>query len=411
MSNKDDEQEKATRRSFFNRPTAEQAANAGARVVKPPVVSNEVRESQPVAEGKREQRAGLPSLPGQQVRRVGEKVHGAEPLIASGEWDEDSEAPAYGLGAEGVRPDEQEKSLPKSTKGKKKKSKYPSFTLRERDVELMQLLARYKFAFRSQIERYFDTRDMSRRLTQLGRAGLLRNEMLTQSQALWTPTQPGMDVAGYDLPVLSHGRISASTVAHTVGLVNLGVDLERGYKDSRLLGDRNWPYPFHINADGSLSPGETVITERMITQAWNRQRLIYPEPRDVNALFAKLVELGEPGEFGGEAADGEEWSFVMRAPGVQHTPDMVLVRPRGEDGSCRNIAIELELSPKPVKAWRQILTMYKSSPVFATVIYFTHKPSIARAMKGINDAHVGMDAARFSVRKYSPLNGGLPFWG
>lgn len=343
------------------------------------------------------------------------------PLAIAEEWTDDTATDTtYGLGAEGKRDWEdglnQSNGLLSASARKKRKRR---FVLTERDIDILTLLGKYRFGYRSQIERFCDTKDLSRRLTQLANAGYLRNEMITQTQALWTPTQLGLDAADLDVPVLAGGRIAPSTIAHTVGLLNIGMELEMGRKDSVLLGDPDWPYKYrkHENmSTGELEyfPGETIITERMITQSHNQRKNLYEGDLDRIRKEVDKVMSAKPNRsgYGAEAEEGDEFMYVMHAPGRQHTPDMVLQRPRDpKTGASQHVAIELELSSKTVREWRNILTMYAQSKTFQTVVYFTHKRSIVNGLRSVNAEHVRLPPDRFVIRKYIPTNRNVPFWG
>lgn len=385
----------------------------------PPVKAPDVK---PAVEKKRK---GLPTTPSPSIvdgsveRKVNPRY--VSPLAVADEWTEDTTTDTtYGLGAEGKRDWEdglnQNTGLMTPSARKKRKRR---FVLTERDVAILTLLGKYRFGYRSQIERFCDTKDLSRRLTQLANAGYLRNEMITQTQALWTPTQLGLDAADLDVPVLAGGRIAPSTIAHTVGLLNIGMELEMGRKDSVLLGDPDWPYKYRRYENQSTGlleylPGETIITERMITQSHNQRKNLYDGDLDRVRKEIDKVMSAKPNRsgYGAEAEEGDEFMYVMHAPGRQHTPDMVLQRPRDpKTGLSQHVAIELELSSKTVREWRNILTMYAQSKTFQTVVYFTHKRSIVNSLRAVNAEHVRLPPDRFVIRKYIPTNRNVPFWG
>lgn len=356
-----------------------------------------------------------PSLYGDEVV----EETGVSPLAVVEEWSEDeSTDTTLGLGAEGKRSSEEGLNQRTGAVGKKRVRR---FTLNERDVAIIRLLGKYRFGYRTQVERYCDRKDLSRRMTQLANAGYLRNEMVTQTQALWTPTQAGLDVAGLDVPALTHGKITPTTIGHTVGLLNLGIDLEMGTKDNNILKDPRWPYAYRreMNDDGTyrMEMGETIVTERMIVQSYNRAKALYTEKEMKHQLEEALNWKPKHGadtlqSFGPEAKEGNEWMFVIFSPSKTHTPDMVLVRPRNQDGSCNHIAIELELTPKSIPEWRRILSSFKGSRMYLTTAYFTHKRTIANSLTALNTQHIGMDPQReFVVLKYIPANRNLPFWG
>lgn len=336
-------------------------------------------------------------------------------LASSEDWDDDrSNDPHTGPAAEGRRPEEAGVNTRTGTTKKKRR-----LQITDRDVQMIKLLGRYKFGYRSQVEAYCERRDLSRRLTQLKNHGLLRDERLTQNHAVWTPTQAGIEMVGLDVPNLAHGKVSPATIGHTVGLLNLGIGFEKGDEANNLLGEAEYPHEWRREQNRDLTyrleQGETVITERMIAQSWRRVTSLYDD-HEVAAMYRKAVEWkpSRPGElnaFGPEAEEGNEWMFVGQKPFKAHVPDMVLVRPRNPDGSARHIAIELELNTKPLGEWRRILSGFKGSPMFSTVAYFTHKRSVREGVRGVNAKDVGMvEGSELIIKKYVPRLDN-PFWG
>lgn len=319
------------------------------------------------------------------------------------EWTDDasldeSDAP----GAEGLR--DYEKVAPR----KKRKR---SVRLVDRDMEIVELLARYKFVYRRQIERHFGVKNLSRRLTQLAKAGLIRNEKITESAAVWTATQAGIEWVEMTVPPMSHGRIAPSTLSHTIGLFKLGSDFERGDKGANIFGE-GWPFDWRrvTEYDGSYDfvKGETVLTERVITQSYNRTLAIHKIDWMVqefeNAMRWKPAP-GATGEdlYGPEADEGNEWMFVGLPPFKAHVPDMVLMRPRNPDGSVQHVAIELELKAKKVSALKEILVNFKASRVFKKVVYFTHKRQVVNDLINVDKNYVGL-GDKLMVKRYIPEN-------
>lgn len=319
------------------------------------------------------------------------------------EWTDDASLDeADAPGAEGLR--DYEKATPR----KKRKR---SVRLVDRDMEIVELLARYKFVYRRQIERHFGVKNLSRRLTQLAKAGLIRNEKITESAAVWTATQAGIEWVEMTVPPMSHGRIAPSTLSHTIGLFKLGSDFERGDKGANIFGE-GWPFNWRrvTEYDGtySFTKGETVLTERVITQSYNRTLAIHKIDWMVEE-FEKAMRWkpapGATGEdlYGPEADEGNEWMFVGLPPYKAHVPDMVLMRPRNPDGSVQHIAIELELKAKKISALKEILVNFKASRAFKKVVYFTHKRQVVNDLINVDKNYVGL-GDKLMVKRYIPEN-------
>lgn len=340
-------------------------------------------------------------------------------LASSEEWDDDETTDTtLGLGSEGTR--DSEVGVNHKTGIVKNRKKRVQLT--ERDIAIIRLLGKYKFGYRTQIESFCDRKDLSRRLTQLGNAGLIRSEKITQNQAVWTPTQAGIEITGLEVSTLTHGRIQPTTIAHTVGLLNLGIGFEKGDPRNNLLRDASWPCDWRkeLNRDQisyRLERGETVVTERMVERSWKRQLAMYGEDDLVYQFQQAMAWRPRAGAtgldlFGPESEEGNEWMFTGMPPYKAHIPDMVLVRPRNPDGSVQHVAIELELSSKSIPEWRRILEGFKASEAFKTVAYFTHKRTVKDGLLAVNKNHVGLDVgSELLMMKYVPRVDNLPFWG
>jgi hypothetical protein len=337
-------------------------------------------------------------------REVKRQVSEKSPLAGSESWeDEDIPDTHLGLNAEAPAP---------------KKKKKAKLALTKRDIEIITLCARYRFAYREQIQHYFQSENVRNRLTRLADEGLLRKDMVTQNQALWLPSQAGLDVADLDLTHIERGRYSATSIAHSIGLLNLGIDLEKGWEN--ILKEDVWPNFNRVDKQGNRLQGETVITEREITNSFNRLKGIAKgdarKTADVSSELLKLrnealAEIPAPGKLSLEMREGMAGLFVGYFQNKSHTPDMVIARPRSQDGTSNHIAIELELNPKPIPDWIRILRSFKSDPMFSSVIYFTHKRSIMNQLTEVNKKHVGLTPEQFKILKYTPRNDSIPFWG
>lgn len=333
------------------------------------------------------------------------KVTGKSPLAGSETWDDEDVPDTHlGLNAEAAQP--------------KKARKKAKLALTKRDIEIITLCARYRFAYREQIQHYFQSENVRNRLTRLADEGLLRKDMVTQNQALWLPSQAGLDVADLDLTHIERGRYSATSIAHSIGLLNLGIEFEQGWEN--LLKEDVWPNLNRADRHGNRLQGETVITEREITNSFNRLKGIAKgdarKTADTSQELLRLRNdaLGEipaPGKMPMEMREGMAGLFVSYFQNKSHTPDMVIARPRSQDGTSNHIAIELELNPKPIPDWIRILRSFKADPMFKSVIYFTHKRSINNQLTEVNKKHVGLSPEQFKIFKYTPRNDSIPFWG
>jgi len=326
------------------------------------------------------------------------------PLIQVGSddsWDEDN--PAF---EDGEMESDEARQFVTASRGVR---------ITERDIDIIRFLARFRYAHGIQVARYVNSshRAIEQRLTKLGKAGLLRREDVTKGQALWTPTAWGLSAADLDYSAIGAGKISYVTIAHTLGLVNLGIELETGGEN--VLGLAGHPRRNRIK-NRTLITGETLITEREIRQAESRVKKALTRI-DIEHMFRNsLAEWKANGSHGAspELVPGNEAMFVIwatKSGRSDHVPDLVVAGARDKNGVPGNHAIELELNTKSTKEWERILrTFADAGDLYAHTHYFTHKRTISEALKKIAK-DVGLGDDRFSVHPYTPKQGGLPFWG
>jgi hypothetical protein len=324
------------------------------------------------------------------------------------DWDEEDEGTAAGLGGE-IDDSYVEPQYSKA------------FHLTERDIVIMRFLARYRYAYVDQIARLVDStpRTIVARMRILEKRGFLRKEPITDKQYLWTTRKAGNILADISFPEIKKGSISYATIAHTIGLGNLGVEFEREAGGKDLLGEgkgienyvppsNRWKLGIWFNPDGKV-PGEMTVTEREVRQGqlrWRGKRST-KEMRDLVTAAATSTDSAP------ELEEGNEGLFVVYGAGGkggEHIPDLVIARERDSEGHPQHIAVELELTPKTNADWRKILRNYRDNgDMYSKIYYFTHKRSISSALIKLAEAEGLQD--KFLVRKYTPVNGRMPFWG
>lgn len=296
------------------------------------------------------------------------------------------------------------------------------FHLTDRDITIIRFLARYRYAYNFQIARLVRTsvKGIRPRLRTLAERGFIRKQVVTGTQHIWLSTKAGNLVADSDLSPIKKGEISWVTVAHTLGLGNIGIELETGGEN--YLKEDEWPRWNNVDIRGRAMLGERVITEKEIRagqQKWRMNRTTAemrevteeaindPGDQEVNERTGE-VEYSMPPE----ALEGNEGLFVIYAPSGEHIPDMVISRGRDENGKPINIAIELELHEKTHADWRRILKAYKEyGDMYDKVIYFTQKRNISNQLQKINNSEIFLPPEKFMIRKYIPKNEREPFWG
>lgn len=332
----------------------------------------------------------------------------AKSAVEAGDWDDVGKDTVKGLNAEG------DTNTPEPELGS-------GFHLTERDILIIRFLARYRYAYNFQIARLCDTspKAINIRLRKLAERGFIKKKTVTGAQHIWLSTKAGNLVADVDLPAIKDGQLSWVTVAHTLGLVNIGVELEIG--GDNLLKEVEWPLYNKRDRKGNPVIGERVLTEKEIRQGQQKWRMNRTTAEMRDMVEAAVVDTGNAyvNEATGEISypdapellEGNEGLYVVYGT-LEHIPDMVIQRGRDADGKPVNIAIELELNQKTTEDWKRILRTYRDyGSMYDKVIYFTHKRSIYNLLNKINQEDIGLPPEKFMIRQYVPKNDREPFWG
>jgi len=324
--------------------------------------------------------------------------------ISVRDWDDNTEDdPIYGLGSDNDV--KEKKNKPKTNQ---------KLVLNERDYIMMSFMTRYRYCYSDQLARLVgaENKDIRARLTKLEKAGYIRREVITRNQDLWLTRKAGLQIIGSPYAAIQKGQVSTLYIQHTIGVGNLAVELEMGDGGKNILGEEEFPkmnrYPYGMYNPGEEASvlGEMTVTEREIRSA---NRVLRGGNQETTLDLKYKVEAAVNDTTAPERLEGNEWMFVVYGKG-EHVPDLVVHRPRGENGKPAHIAIELELTAKDLPGWRRILKWYKEYGImYDKVYYFTHSRTIATRLQKVIDE---LDLAeRVIVRKYIPNNNRGPFWG
>jgi hypothetical protein len=382
--------------------------SAPERLVRPSLILRGDRGAAFPSRPAKPERKPFQALPEDEVKPRGQYSRKIESNIEFEEWSDDTSTDtSIGLGGE----NDVDWVEPQYSK---------AFHLTTRDIIMMRFLARYRYAYTDQLARLVDSmpRTVSARLRVLEKRGFVHRQAVTERQYLWTTRKAGNLIVDINFPEIRKGSLSYATIAHTIGLANLGVELEREAGGKDLLGEgknlsswvmpeNRWKLGIWGNPEGKVT-GEMTVTEREIRQGQLRWRggRSSKEMRDLVSLAAGTGEASE-------LEEGQEGLFVIYGAGGkggEHIPDLVVARDRDEDGKPQHLAIELELTPKSTADWRKILRNYRDNgEMYSKIYYFTHKRSISTALHKVNE-EVGL-GDRLVVRKYVPMNSSMPFWG
>lgn len=319
-------------------------------------------------------------------------------------WTDDTSSdPHIGLGSENDVNSKENK--PKVNK---------KVVLNERDYIMMSFMTRYRYCYSDQLSRLVgaENKDVRARLSKLEKEGFIRREVITRGQDLWLTRKAGLQMIGSPYSAINKGQVSTLYIQHTIGVGNLGVELEMLGEGKNILGEPDFPkmnrYPYGIyNPDEAPSlTGEMTVTEREIRSS---NRVLKGGNSETTLDLKNKVEAAVLNHSAPERLEGNEWMFVVYGKG-EHFPDLVIHRGRSPEGKPQHIAVELELTAKDLPSWRRILKWYRDYGImYGKVYYFTHNRTIAtRLHKVIEELNMEDFVV---VRKYVPANNRGPFWG
>lgn len=314
----------------------------------------------------------------------------------------------------------------KSSKGSKgRKPSRPGFSIQERDITLLRFLTKYQFSYVDALARVLNSspQSVTNRLRILEAHDLVKRQVIAAGSTLWQARKAGIELAGMSFTE-NKKSISFATIRHTVGLVNLAAELEREAPDGKdilgLVDKFGEPFPVMNRFPGGirlygeevdsvdLTYGEMTVSEREIRQGQKRYR-----GGRSSAEMREMVELAVLSSEAPELEEGNEGLFVVYGSGGktgEHVPDLIVTRPRGEDGRPNHFAIELELTAKSPYDWKRILRSYRDNGgMYSRIYYFTPDRPIANMIRNA-DEEVGL-GDRLIIRKYTPKNKRQPFLG
>jgi hypothetical protein len=299
------------------------------------------------------------------------------------------------------------------------------FQIQERDITLLRFLTKYQFSYVDALARVVDStpQSITKRLRTLEDYDLVKRQTIAAGSTLWQSRKAGIELSGMAFKE-NKRSISFATIRHTIGLINLAAELEReapGSKDILGLGDKfgeEFPamnrFPGGIRLYGeealetSLTYGEMTVSEREIRQGQKRYR-----GGRSSADMRDIVDFAILNPEAPELEPGNEGLFVVYGHGGktgEHVPDLVVTRPRDENGKPQHFAIELELTPKSPADWKRILRSYRENGgMYSRIYYFTADRPIANMIRNA-DEEVGL-GERLVLRKYTPKNKRQPFLG
>lgn len=270
--------------------------------------------------------------------------------------------------------------------------------LTERDKKIIEFIALFKFASQRHIAKLLQVKEHSAyvALNRLKKFGLVKGfKVIGIEGFVWSVTETGMLLSGYDLPRGSKAELNLSMIAHQFTVIHLGAHLWSS--GVNVLRENKWPVMNRLNVDGEPVYGDQLVTELQIQSAFgkvrgnNKAAAYVPQiKKHMSNQFdswnrAGGVEFGPSPEF----QAGNEFMWTLFPPVSNklnyHVPDLVVARPRAADGSPQSIAIEVELRTKSnEESYVKTLEAYRTDAnIFKKVVWVCRLKGTAEKIKRI----------------------------
>ncbi len=259
----------------------------------------------------------------------------------------------------------------------KKKNRRGGYNSRQ-SLEILKFLALFKYATASILKNIHDVseRAVQAQMNRLIAKKQVQRITLPGVKSLFTLTPLGMELSGYDFKIISEKGINPYSIQPTLGAA---------YIASRFWGQ-----------------GVSFVSELEIRSSIGRMsdRGKDAYKRLGGHAKAKWQIWKQNGGDSPEVQEDGAWLYALWNDGLLgaksfHVPDLVIVRPRGEDGKANSIAVEVERTPKEVEEYTAIARNYaQDNYAFGKVIWYAATDGIAERIKN------GFEAAKVNETKF-----------
>lgn len=291
------------------------------------------------------------------------------------------------------------------------------------DQDIITFLAKFKFANTRILSRLrSEPIDRTwRKLNRLKIGGVVADSEVIGMGTIWYLTEGGMALSGYELPTMRRKRPKTSTLPPIIGINHIAACLWNN--EQNVLGLEEFPSTLrrvHKAGKADFVVGETLVSELEIRSSLAKEAdPSFGGGRPGNGLNmytmvgerarARWYEWEVAGKdlYSPEFEIGNEYLWVLYPKSNMtksfHVPDLIVSRPRAEDGSPRSIAVELELNGKSLERYHEILLAYKlDEHLYEKVIWVTNNNAI---MKKLVMAAEEVGLTKFDVVPVTNENG------
>lgn len=240
-----------------------------------------------------------------------------------------------------------------------------------KDAEMLEFLALMRFSSAKHLAEMFSEKPSQAlyRLNGLESVGIVKKKEVYGIDPLWSLTNTGVLLSGYDAPVLDDRNLTYTMFPHNFNVNHIAANVWGG--GLNVLNQDDFPVKNRKGINGEPRYGDYIQSEFFIRSAMGK--LFYGKTAEefrpmVDTLKTRLFrdwENNGGAEHGPspELVWGNDWLWTVYPPAIAkisyHVPDLVVRRERNPDGSPESIAVELELANKSESSYRSTIMAYK----------------------------------------------------
>lgn len=266
-----------------------------------------------------------------------------------------------------------------------------------KDRETLQFLAMFRYATDAQLARMFScsVQTSYNRLKKLRSVGLVIDRKIYGARPIWFLTEAGLLLSGFDLPRVTESKLTFSMFPHQFTVNNTAANLWGA--NVNVLNLPEFPVRNRVDGKGEMVFGEKLVSELEIQSAFGKIKMFDKSDVYRPELLAEIEKQFRSWERAGgvdfgpspEQVLGNEYMWALMPPFnirlAYHVPDLVVVRPRNEDGTPESIAVEIEINNKASGSYEKTLRAYRAdNRLYKKVIWVCKNIGPARKLEQIS---------------------------